>query len=672
VIQTPDDRRPTITPQLAVRVAFMGGFALLMFGIIFFRLWFLQVLSGQDFLAKAQQNRVRSIVIQAPRGEILDRNGNKMVKNRTTNVVQVDPALLPKNEVSRARMFKRLANVLGRSQALHRCVVGVPGKGGYKVLRANSLQCEVEQAYFRLPYASVTVKTDAPAVVVGYIAERASKFKGITAPTVDLRSYPYKTLAAQVLGYVGEISPSELKWHHFKGVRQGTVVGQNGLEYQYDRYLRGKNGAQRISVDALGAANGPALSRRDPVAGKNLRLSLDEPLEAEGAKAIQTGISLANGNGNPADAGAFVALNPANGEIYGVGSYPSFDPDVFAKPISTTHYNQLFGKQANYPQLDRAIQSAYPTGSTFKPITATAALESGAWTPGDIYDDTGSFKDTGGTVRKNAGNAVNGAINLVDALRVSSDVFFYNLGRRLNDPRPKGGALQTWARRYGIGQSTGVDLPGETTGTLPSPSWRAKRNKLEHSCERKRHVSACGIADGRVWSEGDNENLAVGQGDVGVSPLQLATAYSALANGGRVVTPHLGLQIEDSSGSVVQRIDKPSARRIPLSPTVRGQIMQGLYEAANAPGGTSTEVWKGFPSQYRVFGKTGTAQLGFGRPDQSWYVCYIQAGSRSIVVAVTIEKGGFGAEAAAPAARLIASKWLGVKPKVQAGSSKTL
>jgi penicillin-binding protein 2 len=670
VIQTPDDRRPTITPQLAVRVAFMGGFALLMFGIIFFRLWFLPVLSGQDFLAKAQQNRARSIVIQAPRGEILDRNGNEMVKNRPTNVVQVDPALLPKNEASRARMFKRLANVLGRSPALHRCVVGLPGKGGYKVLQANSLQCEVEQSYFRLPYASVTVKTDASAVVVGYIAERATKFKGISAPTINLRTYPYTTLAAQVLGYVGQISPDELKWHHFKGVRQGTIVGQNGLEYQYDRYLRGRNGAQRISVDALGAANGPALATRNPVGGDNLRLSLDEPLEAEGAKAIQTGIGLAHTNGNPADAGAYVAMNPANGEIYAMGSYPSFNPDVFAKPISTPRYKQLFGPAANYPQLDRAIQSAYPTGSTFKPITATAALESGKWSPGETYTDTGTFKDTGGGVRQNAGKAVYGTINLVDALRVSSDTFFYNLGRNLNDPRPKGGALQTWARRYGLGQATGVDLPAETSGALPSPEWRAKRNDFERSCRRKHHGNPCGYADLRPWSEGDNENLAVGQGDVGVSPLQLATAYSALANGGRVVTPHLGLQVEDPSGNVVQRIDKPASRRIPLSSTVRDQIMQGLYQAANAQGGTSVDVWKGFPSQYKVFGKTGTAQRGI-QADQSWYACYVQAGSRSIVIVVTIEKGGFGAEAAAPAARLIASKWLGVKPKVQAGTSKT-
>ncbi|MCW3062843.1 MAG: penicillin-binding protein 2 [Solirubrobacterales bacterium] len=671
MIQGPDDRRAPITPQLAVRVALMGGFALVMFAIIFFRLWFLQVLSGHDFLAKAQQNRVRSIVVQAPRGEILDRNGKQMVKNRATNVVQVDPAELPTNQVVRARMFRRLAFVIGRSRSLHRCVVGEPTHPR-EVLMVTSLQCEVEQAYFRLPYASVTVKTDASSAVVGYIAERASKFQGVTAPQINLRQYPYKDIAAQVLGYVGEISPTELTWHHFKGVSPATVVGQNGLEYQYDRYLRGKNGAQRISVDALGNANGPALATRNPIPGENLRLSVDQNVEAEGMKALKTGISLAHGNGNPADAGAFVAMDPSSGEIYAMGSYPSFDPDVFAKPISTAHYNQLFGKQANYPQLNRAIQSAYPTGSTFKPITATAALEAGKWAPGETYTDTGTFTDTGGGVRQNAGKASYGTINIVDALRVSSDVFFYNLGRNLNDPRPAGGALQTWARRYGIGRRTGVDLPGETTGTLPSPTWRANRNTIEHTCERKTHKSACGIADGRPWSEGDNENLAVGQGDVGVSPLQLATAYSALANGGRVVTPHIGLQIEDAVGKVVQRFDKPPSRHIALSPAVRAQVMQGLYGAANSPGGTSEQVWKGFPSQYKVFGKTGTAQLGLGRPDQSWYACYVQAGSRSIVVAVTIEKGGFGAEAAAPAARLIVSKWLGVKGKVQAGHSKTL
>jgi penicillin-binding protein 2 len=672
VIQVPDDRRPPITPQLAVRVALMGGVALVLFGIVFFRLWFLQVLSGHDFLAKAQQNRSRSVTIQAPRGEIIDRNGKLLVKNRPTNVVEVDPAQLPQNPKSRARVFQRLAVVLGRSTNEKRCVIGAPRHPGYKVLTVTGIQCEVEQQYYRLPYATVPLKTDASATVAGYIAERTTKFKGVTAPQTNLRDYPYKTLAAQVLGYVGEINPLELKDKHFRGVRQGTVVGQNGLEYQYDRYLRGRNGAQRISVDALGNASGPALATRNPVPGRNLRLSLDAGLEQAGIKALQTGISLAHGNGNPADAGAFVAMNPANGELYAMGSLPTFDPSVFAKPITDRRYKQLFGTQANYPQLDRAMQSAYPTGSTFKPITATAALESGKWSSGSVYTDTGQYKDSGGGIRQNAGKASYGTLNIVDALRVSSDVFFYNLGVLTNDPRPQGGALQTWARRYGIGRKTRVDLPAETSGTLPSPEWRAKRNAVEQRCEHKYHRASCGIADGRPWSEGDNENLAVGQGDVGASPLQLATAYSVLANGGRVVTPHLGLQIEDSVGRVVQRFDKPSSRHIPLSGAVRGEIMSGLYGAANSPGGTSTEVWKGFPSQYKVFGKTGTAQRGAGRPDQSWYACYVQAGSRSIVIAVTIEKGGFGAEAAAPAARLIASKWLGVKPKVQAGSSKTL
>jgi penicillin-binding protein 2 len=497
VIQSPDDRRAPITPQLAVRVALMGGFALVMFAIIFFRLWFLQVLSGHDFLAKAQQNRVRSIVVQAPRGEILDRQGKEMVKNRATNVVQVDPAQLPTNAVVRARLFRRLSGVVGRSRSLHRCVVGIKGKGGYKDIRVTSLQCEVEQAYYRLPYASVSVKTDAPNDVVGYIAERVSKFPGITAPQIDLREYPYKDLAAQVLGYVGEVSPDELKWHHFKGVTQGTVVGQNGLEYTYDRYLRGKNGAQRISVDALGNANGPALATRNPIEGKNLRLSLDQSLEAEGARALQTGISLANHNGNPADAGAYVAMDPSSGEIYAMGSYPSFDPGVFAKPISTVRYNQLFGKQANFPQLDRAVQSAYPTGSTFKPITATAALESGKWSPNDTYTDTGTFKDTGGGVRQNALKASYGTINLVDALRVSSDVFFYNLGRNLNDPRParpastsperraapclrpRGGPSATpssaraGASTTGTRAATPTSAPGPRATTRTSPSGRA-------------------------------------------------------------------------------------------------------------------------------------------------------------------------------------------------------
>ncbi|MDT7574118.1 MAG: penicillin-binding protein 2, partial [Pseudonocardiales bacterium] len=409
------------------------------------------------------------------------------------------------------------------------------------------------------------------------------------------------------------------------------------------------------------------LRQREPARGKTLRLSLDLGLQRAGEAAIQRGIQAANSNGNPAGAGAFAALDPRTGEVLAMGSSPSFDPNVFAKPISRARYSRLFGKSANYPQINRATQGAYPTGSTFKLITATAGLQAGTITPDTVQDDPGQVK-IGNIVFHNAGNAVNGALSLRQAIQVSSDVFFYRLGAWTNSQAPLGGALQTWARRFGIGRPTGVDLPGELGGNLPSPAWRAHRNELELKCRKRHHDQPCGLGDLRPWSVGDNVNLAVGQGDLLATPLQMAVAYGAMENGGRVVRPHVGQQVEDAAGTVLQRIEPPPARRISIAPQNRQAILDGLHLAASAPGGTSADVFQGFPLP--VYGKTGTAQH-VGQADQSWYVCFVPDRVRPIVIAVTIEKGGFGAQAAAPAARLMLSHWFHVKEEFVTGASKT-
>jgi penicillin-binding protein 2 len=344
---------------------------------------------------------------------------------------------------------------------------------------------------------------------------------------------------------------------------------------------------------------------------------------------------------------------------------------VFTKPISYGQYTSLFGPGAGYPLLNRAIQSAGPTGSTFKPITATAALESGAWTIDDTFDDTGSFC-IGGECRHNAGGAVDGVLNLENAIRVSSDDFFYNLGALTNSQQPNGGALQQWAHALGIGRKSGIDLPFESPGNLPTPAWRAHIDALEAACERKNHVASCGIADGRPWSVGDNVNLAVGQGDVQVTPLQLAVVYSTIANGGNVVRPHLGLDVEAPNGTVLQKIAPPPARHLNIDPSYLDTIRAGLHDAAQSAGGTSDDVMGNFPEQ--VYGKTGTAQYD-GQQDYSWYSCFVPswATSTPIEVVVWVEQGGFGAQAAAPAARQILSQWFfGKRGSFVAGSSKTL
>ena len=679
--QGPEDRRPPMTPQLALRVAVAGSVALALFAIIFFRLWFLQVLSGNQYLAQATVNRVRDVAIAAPRGDILDSSGNVLVGSTKALELQISAPDLPHSAGGQRVVFRRLAKTLRMSNNRIKCKVVTYDNGRrivttYHVAR---IPCDVKQQLSILPYADVNIK-EVNRAVQYYIAEDQQQFRGVQVAQVYVPSYPQKTLAAQLLGTVGRITAKQVKQKAYRGVDPNSVIGQSGLESEYDRYLRGVDGAAEVQVDALGQPT-HELKSTSPVPGNNLALSLNSNLQRVGQAALANSIASNIG----ADAGSFVAMNPVTGAVYAMGSYPSFDPTVFTKPISQATYRNLTNPANGDPLLNRAIQSPGPTGSTFKPITATAALESGLWTIDDLFDDTGKFCFSG-ECRQNAGGAVDGTLNLVNALRVSSDDFFYNLGVRTNaDPltHPKGGPLDEWARAFGIGRRTGIDLPGELSGTLPDPRWRTQRNKLERECDEakgpfkgkpKHPPGGCGIADGtnRAWTVGDNENLAVGQGDVQVTPLQLAVAYSALANGGTIVRPHLGLDIQNSEGTVLQKIDPPAARHIDINPLYRDTILQGLHEAAQSAGGTSDDVMGDFPMP--VYGKTGTAQYT-GQPDYSWYACFVPptATTKPIVVVVHVERGGFGDIAAAPVARQILSQWFFGKPGVyKAGSSATL
>jgi penicillin-binding protein 2 len=669
MMQIPEERRPPLTPQLALRVAIVGSVALAMFAIIFFRLWFLQVLSGDKYAKAATTNRERQLAVAAPRGQILDRDGNVLVDSKPTIAVQLSPPDLPRNPARRARLYGRLAPILGISTKRSKCTI----IGGPHVVHAQlaPIPCAVAQQHALLPYANVTIKTDVPNDVHYYLAERQDQFPGVSVEQVWLRRYPLHDVAAQLFGTVGPITPAELKESRYRGVSQQSIVGQSGLEWYYDRYLRGVDGAERVQVDALGRFT-RYLSERKPIAGHSLKLSLNLNLQKAGQQALAEAI----GNNPPAPAGAFVALNPVNGEVYAMGSSPTFDPNIFTKPLSEAAYKKLNNASSGFPLFNRAIQSSYPTGSTFKGITATAALQSGAWNLGSIYDDTGTYQNGPGDTRHNAGHAAYGSVDLTQAIQVSSDNFFYNLGRLLNaDPTkyPKGGALQQWARKFGMGRTTGIDLGGENAGILPTPAWRAGRDRLELRCEKKRKVPNCGIADGRPWSVGDNENLAVGQGDLEATPLQLAVAYSALENGGNVIRPHVGLEVDAPDGTVLQRIDPPPSRRLHIASQNLDAIRSGLHAAASQSGGTSADVFAGWDqSRFPVYGKTGTAQH-FGQQDQSWYVCFVPDPVRPIVVVVTVEQGGFGAQAAAPAAREILSQWFyGKRGQFVSGSSKTL
>jgi penicillin-binding protein 2 len=652
----PSDPRMPVSPQLALRVAIIGGLAMVMFGVIFFRLWYLQVLSGEQYVQQANANRVRDLPIPAPRGEILDREGQPIVGSRTTNAVQIVPSALPPSGAPRLALYRRLGSLLGVSPR-----------------RVEALVVKERTA---VPYAPVTIKTDAGPGVLTVLAERQSEFPGVVQQPVSLRSYPYGEMGAQVLGYVGQVSETELKLRAFNGVHAGTVLGQEGLEYYYDRYLRGEPGVQRVEVNASGYPVPSRLPPKQAVAGHSLRVTLDLGLQKESEKALLEGIEHARASGKPASAGAFVALDPRNGQVLSIGSYPTFNPNKFAKPLTQAEFAALEGSStAGGPLTDRAINGTYPTGSTFKPITAMGALESGVLDPNTGLG-AGACISVSTQQFCNAGHADYGAVGLVDALRVSSDTYFFEVGELANS---HGGVIQRKARELGIGRKTGIDLPSEITGIVPDSAWRARQNALELQCEHRTHRASCGIVgEIRPWSVGDNMHLAVGQGDLVTSPLQMAVAYSTLANAymnggeGTVVTPHLGMEIDDSHGGLVQALNPPAARHVHLNNSDLSLVMEGIHDAASQPGGTSFDVWTGWDqSQHPVYGKTGTAQRE-PLEDQSWYMCYVGDPKRPIVIAVTVEQGGFGAETAAPIARLIASKWFGKPAKFVAGSSKTL
>jgi len=597
-----DGRGPQMSNRLALRIAVFGGFALVLFAVLFFRLWFLQVLNGDRYLAEANNNRTREFRVSAPRGEVVARNGEVLVTNRTSLALQVNPRKLPDRPRQRRAELAQLAELTHSS--LHR------------------VRKTMHEQLSLTPSAPVTLRRDVGSYLVYYLQENQDRFPGVAVERVFVRRYPHGTLAAHILGNVGEVSEEQLKEPRHRRLQPGDEIGQEGVEYTYDPFLRGQPGLTRIQVDAFGqpTRNGQLVSKQ-PVPGDNLKLTIDPDVQAAGEAAMASfGLR-----------GGFVTMDVHTGEILALGSYPTYEPSVFTRPKTQAQVNELYRDPVSAPLTDRAIAGLYPTGSTFKPITAIAALESGNVTPGEVIYDPGQLV-VGDQVFTNAGEAANGSVSLVSALEVSSDVFFYTLGLRMWDT----GDLQHWAHALGIGRPTGIDLPGAEEGLLPSQHWR---NQLYAEGETE-----------RPWSEGDNVQLATGQGDLQTNPLQMAVAYAAIANGGTIVTPHVGLQVDDAAGRVLDEFHPAPRRHVRIDPTYREAILEGLHDAAQNGGGTSFDVFGSFPIP--VAGKTGTAQ----RPpyaDQSWYGVLAPYPDPRIVTFVTMEEGGFGAEAAAPAAKKI-------------------
>ena len=610
------DWRGGLSPaQFNLRVAILGAFALVVFSAIFFRLWYLEVLSGDRYLAEANNNQVREVTVQAPRGEIVDRNGKTLVNNRTALALQVRTNELPGPDGARDEVIARLAKVSG--------------------MTVEGIEKQIRQQTKESPASPVTLRRDVPYDLVYYLRENQGRFPGVSVDRVYVRSYPQGTLAAHLFGYVREVNAEQLEQPEYRSLAPGDEVGQAGVEFEYDELLRGINGTTRVQVDASGSPTGGRLSTQEPRTGNNLRLTIDSKLQ-------QTAEAAVSSFGLP---GGFVAMDVDTGEVLALGSVPTFDPSVFARPVippavADSIFEGTDGTEA--PIFNRATQGGYPTGSTFKLITAIGALEEGLITPEEIVNDGGSVK-VGGVEFKNAGDAVNGAIDLRTALQVSSDVYFYLIG--LEDGA-EGDTIQKWASELGMGKLSGIDLPAEAEGLVPTPEWR---NELYRD----------GLTD-RPWSVGDNINLSVGQGDLQASPLQLAIAYAAVANGGKIVRPHVGMRVEDPAGRVIQEVDPPPRDQVDIKPSNAQAVLDGLHAAAMEPTGTSYPIFGGFPVD--IAGKTGTAERGEFVEDQSWYAALAPYPDPEVVVVATIERGGFGADAAAPAVKQILTDYFNVKP----------
>ena len=620
---------------MALRVGILGVIAIVVFCALFFRLWALQVISGERYLENANNNQIRSFGVIAPRGSIVDRDGDVLVSNMPGTLVQIWPAALENVPiVERDKMLRRISMLLG--------------------LKSKNVREKVEERLQSDPLTPVTIDTGVGELRTAYLMEHQGEFPGVQITETYLRNYEQGNLAAQILGHVGEISSDQLKDKAEQGYAAGDRIGQTGIEAVYDNYLRGVRGQGRVFVDALGRITSEREFSQLPEAGDNIRLTLDVDLQRAAEDALNFGIGLAHEQGEwAADGGAIVAMDVDTGEILALASNPTFDPRVYVGRVDEKDLANLAKRSANYPQLNRAIAGGYPPGSTFKPFVALAALETGVLSPSEMIQCTGKEVIDGQTFM-NWDPYKNEPMTVSTALANSCDTFFYNVALRFYER--KDSPLQRWSRTMGFGSGTGIDLGPESKGLVPTPSWRRKTFKTEID---------------RIWTSGDSVQLAIGQGDLLVSPLQMTRGYAMIANGGKLVEPHLVKSVEEPRNEgeppVVLRPYTPKPPRdLDIDPYALSVVQGALYDATHASYGTSQSVFGTFP--VGIAGKTGTAEKYVELPgyqgvrDQSWWCGYGPYEAPEIAVCALIENGGHGGTAAAPTALKVFEKYFNVQP----------
>ena len=626
-----------LTPKLARRVALLSALVVIGFAALLMRLWALQVLSGSHYAAKAQANQVRTVPVEAPRGMILDQHGHVLVSNEPVTSVELAPSGLARYYPRRVREIRALARVAGVS--VHRIT---------KLLVARRTAGDMLDP--------VVVRTKATGPMLHYLEERSGDFPGLVLARSYIRRYPDGSVAAQLLGYDGQNTHSA-----------GAVIGLTGIEAAFDRFLRGVPGVARVRVDSLGRPQSPRLLTTPPVTGQTVRLTIESRLQIAAQNALQYGIQVARNQGQlAADGGAVVALNPQDGSILALASSPTYNPAVYSGRV-TNHALAAQGLTPstalahNYPSVDRAVDGTYPPGSTFKPLTAIAALEEHIVKPYALYPCTGTYvapQDTSHHVWHNWNRFVDQGMDLPTAIAQSCDTYFYRAGDGFYAlPKDRGQPIQKWARRFGFGTESGSDLGPQAPGLVPTIAW------LQHRFTK----SDPNWRVDRIWKPGDSLNLAIGQGNLTVTPLQMARFYAAIANGGKLVTPHVLMDVENPNGTIVPTRAPAAPRPVQgLDPADLKVVQQGLYEGTHDPLGTSSGVFGNFPIP--IAGKTGTAQKvvtlpGYPAPlerDQSWWCGYGPANDAKLVVCAVIENGGEGGAAAAPAAARVFAKYFNI------------
>jgi len=654
-------------PRSRRRLFGLYAIALAMLVTLGGRLWYLQVLSTTQYKALAAVNQTRTIVVPAVRGMITDDTGQALVRNQASLTVSVDMMTLSQTTSDDGKaVLARLAPLLHMSdktlsEKVRLCTRGVQ-----------------QPCWTGSPYQPIPVEENVSVKVALQIMEEPTEFPGVTAQVQPVVQYPMPDGAnpAQVLGYLQPITQSEMAADHIPetGFAQDDLVGQAGLEEQYNAELTGKPGTQIVSVNAAGDVLG-TVGGTPAQTGDTLITSLNSKVQAVAQQALSDAVGRAQAAGNSVNQGAAV-VETTTGRILAMASYPDYNPSIWINGITQKQYNYLFDLSSGEPIMNWATQGQYAPGSTFKVVSTAAAVADGFSLYG-LYNCPASVKIAGRTFI-NDGNPGQGAMTFQEALIQSCDTVYYDIGYQMYQSDDPGAntvlsahapiqKMQKMELEWGFGNYTGLDLPEGSTGTIPTRQWLynmwkdnahegqnwCKYGKANGSYVQQIEYDDC--QSGWVWEPGQAAIAAIGQGYVTVTPLQLANAYTALANGGTLYAPRIGEALVSASGKVVQKINPPVVRHLPVASNTLAYIRNAL--AGVVTQGTAAGAFGGFPlKQVCVAGKTGTAQIE-GAVATSVFASFAPCNHPKLVVVVMLPHSGYGADAAAPAVRQI---WDGI------------